>query len=84
MSWEKFAELMQYIVDIYGVSYGWGECEYDFPTNEFECKDAWFICPECGEPVYYCDIDTDGEYPICPSCEMGVLKKPLRRNKNEL
>ena len=55
MNWETFAELMQYMVDTFGVAYGWGEKDFDFPTNEFECNDAWFDCPECGEPIYYCD-----------------------------
>ena len=39
---------------IYGVQVDW--------------EDRFFICPECGEPIYECDWDVD-ELDVCPVCE---------------
>ena len=29
-------------------------------------EEEYFICPECGEPIYSCDWDT---FDVCPICE---------------
>lgn len=31
-------------------------------------KEGFFICPECGEPIYECDWE-DEELRACPVCE---------------
>ena len=84
MEWIDFVSLMKYMVDTYGVPYGYStedrDYEYEFPTNEEDCECAWFECCECGEPILYCDwkdeefseYDMDGETVVrtwCPICE---------------
>lgn len=39
-------------------------------------KEAFYICPECEEPVYKCDWDEDelAEF-LCPICEDGYTEE---------
>ena len=78
MEWFDFVDLMRYMVDTYGVPYGYGEDhEFEFPNTMEDCQDAWFECPECGEPILYCDwVDAfdiynnwDFNKVLCPICE---------------
>ena len=82
MEWFDFVELMHYMVDTYGVPFGYGDetGEFKYPSNAEECEDAWFECPECGEPILYCDwkdeideyvanLDATITRVICPICE---------------
>ena len=39
-------------------------------------EEAFYICPECEEPVYKCDWDEDelAEF-LCPICEYGYTEE---------
>jgi predicted RNA-binding Zn-ribbon protein involved in translation (DUF1610 family) len=38
--------------------------------------EAFYICPECGEPVYKCDWDEDELTKfLCPICEDGCFNE---------
>ena len=53
-------EIALYCLDIYGVQVDWEE--------------EFFICPECGEPIYKTDwIDDNLE--VCPICEYPWLEE---------
>lgn len=49
------------------------KCEEDYGA-QVDYTEGFFVCPECGEPIYGSDWDgyelqnEDGEY-ICPVCE---------------
>ena len=49
------------------------ECSEDY-GSQVDYEEGFFVCPECGEPIYECDWseselrNEDGEY-ICPVCE---------------
>lgn len=34
-------------------------------------EDRFFICPECGEPIYECDW-ADSDYMHCPICDFNI------------
>ena len=42
-------------------------CEEEYGT-QIDWEEEFFICPECGEPIYKDDWDAD-ELRICPVCE---------------
>lgn len=44
-------------------------CETVYGAH-YASKEDWFICPECGEPLYFCDNPTD-EWNECPVCEFN-------------
>ena len=46
--------IARYCQDEYGIFVDWEE--------------RFFICPECGEPIYECDWE-DEELRACPVCE---------------
>ena len=80
MDWIDFVSLMHYMVDTYGVPYGYGdeETEGKIPNLEEDCESAWFECCHCSEPIYYSDwkdelIDNSFEWSEenvkCPICE---------------
>ena len=33
-------------------------------------EEGFFICPECGEPIYECDWDDHPDWTMCPVCEI--------------
>ena len=37
--------------------------------REDEAEDCFFVCPECGEPLYACDFPDDYDWSVCPVCE---------------
>lgn len=41
---------------------------YSCPVNYGE---GFFICPECGEPIYSCDWQ-DHDFNTCPVCEFEM------------
>jgi len=47
-------KIARYCEDEYGIFVDWEE--------------RFFICPECGEPIYECDWSAD-ELHACPVCE---------------
>ena len=42
-------------------------CEEEYGTH-IDWEERFFICPECGEPIYECDWE-DEELNCCPVCE---------------
>ena len=34
-------------------------------------EEEFFICPDCGEPIYKCDW-TDSDFMICPICDFNI------------
>ena len=42
-------------------------CEEEYGTH-IDWDEEFFICPECGEPIYKDDWDAD-ELRVCPVCE---------------
>lgn len=44
----------------------------NFVENTYETQVDWeerfFICPECGEPIYECDWASHNDWEICPVC----------------
>ena len=49
------------------------KCEEDY-GSQVDYEEGFFVCSECGEPIYECDWseselrNEDGEH-ICPVCE---------------
>lgn len=31
--------------------------------------ERWFLCPECGEPIYECDFEN---FEVCPVCGFNI------------
>lgn len=51
----KWESNANYVARVYGSFVDWDECFY--------------ICPECGEPIYECDWDEDELWDAyCPIC----------------
>ena len=52
------------------------KCEEDY-GSQVDYEEGFFVCPECGEPIYKCDWseselqNENGEY-ICPVCEEAL------------
>lgn len=42
--------------------------EYGIQIDEGE---GFFICPECGEPLYKEDWEDHGNWDVCPVCEFN-------------
>lgn len=57
----KFKDIAKYCETIYGVQY--------------DRDEEFFICPECGEPIYFEDWDSVGEnWKTCPICEFSFME----------
>lgn len=80
MEWFDFVDLMKYMVDTYGVPFGYDDetHEGEYPETSADCDSAWFECPECGELILYCDwadellekhTDFAPDGIFCPICE---------------
>ena len=80
MEWFDFVSLMKYMVETYGVPFGYSDesHEYEYPKTEEDCQSAWFECCECSEPIYFCDWKDELVSPSyewqpenihCPICE---------------
>lgn len=68
MYYKDFLELLFFAVRDCGMGCGVEDNEgwISLKPND----DAWFICPECGEPIYYCDWkDKEVDRNCCPICE---------------
>ena len=52
---------------------------YDTYGSHIDWESRFFICPECGEPIYECDWDEDqvqdfdGNY-YCPVCDFNLTE----------
>ena len=54
-------------VDVYGVPSCFDEASTYNPVEE---EGYWFVCPNCGEPIYIEDYETVDEIrEQCPVCE---------------
>ena len=53
---KNWKNIAHYLEDEYGIFVDWDE--------------EFFICPECGEPIYECDWQGDelGACPVCGFC----------------
>ena len=51
---DKWKQIARYLEDEYGTFVDWDE--------------EFFICPDCGEPIYHVDWDAE-ELHACPVCE---------------
>jgi hypothetical protein len=54
MNW-SWSYCARYCEKTYGAYVDWDE--------------EFFICPECGEPIYKCDWDDHEPWTVCPVCE---------------
>ena len=63
---KKFIEALTYVNENFGVEYGEGADERVPAFTNIE--GAWYICPECGEPIYFCDWADEDNFMRCPIC----------------
>ena len=67
---DKAVEFVKYMVDTYGVRSfleDIDESEYYDPAG------IWFECPECGEPILFCDYPEYFQKGMgCPVCEEEI------------
>ena len=75
MYFEDFIGTMAYMADVFGSLVGMGEKEGHIPNPNDnltiqEENSCWFLCPECGEPIYYGDWKEEkNDIVVCPICE---------------
>ena len=48
-------------------------CEETFGVH-VNMEEGFFICPECGEPIYECDWDEHPDWSECPICEWNFVE----------
>jgi hypothetical protein len=48
-------------------------CEETFGVH-VNMKEGFFICPECGEPIYECDWDAYSDWECCPICDWNFME----------
>jgi hypothetical protein len=55
-------DVMQYCIKTYG--------------TYVDYEERFFLCPECGEPIYECDWEGDNNLSegICPICETLLVE----------
>lgn len=63
---KKFIEALTYANENFGVEYGEGAKERVSKFTNIE--EAWYICPECGEPIYFDDWADEENFMRCPIC----------------
>ena len=57
----KFRDVAIYCETTYGIQY--------------DRDEEFFICPECGEPIYFEDWDGVGEnWETCPICDFSFME----------
>jgi hypothetical protein len=44
-------------------------CCEEFYGVHVDMNEGFFICPECGEPIYECDWEEHSDWEMCPICE---------------
>ena len=44
-------------------------CEHEF-GGYVDLDEGFFICPECGEPIYKSDWEDHDDWSLCPICEV--------------
>ena len=51
----------------------------NFVENTYETQVDWeerfFVCPECGEPIYECDWANHNDWEICPVCGFDICEE---------
>ena len=47
------------------------EEEYGVPLNT---KESFFVCPDCGEPIYEVDWEDHDNWEECPICGFNFLE----------
>lgn len=47
-------------------------CEQTFGVH-VDMKEGFFVCPECGEPIYECDWRSH-DWDYCPICEFDFME----------
>lgn len=69
MSRDQFIEMVQYMIDTYGVR-SYLDNLGDEDEDEMDEDDLWFECPECGDPVLWADWMDSEEFAsgYCPIC----------------
>ena len=68
MQYTKWNKIVKNLYETYGVTSGIGENEMAVAESNEDLNEAWVICPECGEPLYYIDFGDEIE-DGCPICE---------------
>lgn len=58
MNFSPWYAAAQYCEETYGVYVNWDE--------------EWFLCPECGEPLYADDFE-DWDWASCPICDFDFF-----------
>ena len=48
-------------------------CEETFGVH-VNMREGYFICPECGEPIYESDWGTYSAWECCPICEWDFME----------
>ena len=68
MTREDFENLIDYMIDTYGVR--------SYRMNDEE-NDLWFECAECGEPILFDDWENDEELEngYCPVCGERLVEE---------
>lgn len=48
----------------------WAEYVNQTYGTQYDTEEMFFVCPDCGEPLYLCDMNTDDFFynGICPVC----------------
>ena len=62
MTRREFRNLAKYCEETYG--------------SHYDEDEAWFICPECGEPIYFDDwaAEETADWSMCPICEINLYE----------
>lgn len=63
-------------------SYCASYCEKTYGTY-VDWDEEFFICPECGEPIYKCDWDDHESWTVCPICGELLMEKKKRKIKED-
>lgn len=57
--------------------FGWFEagtyCEETYGMT-MNAKEGYFVCPECGEPIFEEDWKDHDDWEVCPICGFGFLE----------
>ena len=57
--------------------FGWFEagtyCEETYGMT-MNTKEGYFVCPECGEPIFEEDWKDHDDWEVCPICGFGFLE----------
>ena len=57
-------------------------CEKTYGTY-VDWDEEFFLCPECGEPIYKSDWDEHDDWNVCPVCEWAFDGKEEEDDEEE-